>query len=102
MGLSLLSWMHSADGLYCRRGPVCDIEKPIGSPNVNGYRTKCEFTIGTDLDGKPTVGFLLGLYKLGVTAVLDPSDCLNVPDVAKRIARAMQVCIRYKMESVSF
>lgn len=94
--------MHSADGLYCRRGPVCDIEKPIGSPNVNGYRTKCEFTIGTDLDGKPTVGFLLGLYKLGVTAVLDPSDCLNVPDVAKRIARAMQVCIRYKMSSVSF
>ncbi|KAI8137729.1 S-adenosyl-L-methionine-dependent methyltransferase [Fennellomyces sp. T-0311] len=68
----------------------CKMEDPIPSPDMNGYRTKCEFTIGKDLDGKPTVGFLLGLYKLGITAVLDPSDCLNVPDIAKRIAAYMQ------------
>ena len=69
----------------------CKMYDPIPSPDINGYRTKCEFTIGKDLDGKPTVGFLLGLYKLGITAVLDPKDCLNVPDIAKRIASYMQV-----------
>ncbi|KAG2226720.1 hypothetical protein INT45_001067 [Circinella minor] len=72
----------------------CRMEDPIPSPDINGYRTKCEFTIGKDLEGKPTVGFLLGLYKLGITAVLDPKDCLNVPDIAKRIASYMQDYIR--------
>ncbi|KAI9255623.1 S-adenosyl-L-methionine-dependent methyltransferase [Phascolomyces articulosus] len=72
----------------------CKMYDPVPSPDINGYRTKCEFTIGKDLDGKPTVGFLLGLYKLGITAVLDPKDCLNVPDKAKRVASYMQDYIR--------
>ena len=80
-----------SDLYHCRGRLPCKMEDPIASPDLNGYRTKCEFTIGKDLEGKPTVGFLLGLYKLGITAVLDPSDCLNVPDIAKRIAAKMQV-----------
>lgn len=63
----------------------------IASPFTEGYRTKCEFSIGTDLDGRPSVGFLLGLYKDGITAVLSPQDCLHVGEKAKRIAGAMQV-----------
>jgi hypothetical protein len=31
----------------------------IESPVVDGYRTKVEMTIGTDLEGKATVGFLV-------------------------------------------
>ncbi|KAI9313152.1 S-adenosyl-L-methionine-dependent methyltransferase [Dichotomocladium elegans] len=77
-----------------RKGLPCTFEPPIGSPELNGYRSKCEFTIGFDLEGNPTVGFLLGLYKMGVTAVLDPSECIHVSDTAKRIARAMQDYVR--------
>ncbi|KAI8079452.1 S-adenosyl-L-methionine-dependent methyltransferase [Thamnidium elegans] len=62
----------------------------IQSPLVNGYRTKCEFTIGRDLSGKKTVGFLLGLYRDGVTAVLNPDDCLHVSEKAKQVAKAME------------
>ncbi|KAI9494021.1 S-adenosyl-L-methionine-dependent methyltransferase [Zychaea mexicana] len=84
----------TAKPVHRRSRMPCKMYDPIGSPEVNGYRTKCEFTIGKDLDGKPTVGFLLGLYKLGITAVLDPKDCLNVPEIAKRIASSMQDYIR--------
>jgi tRNA (uracil-5-)-methyltransferase len=67
----------------------CDVLEPIPSPVVDGYRTKCEFTIGTNLDGKPTVGFLLGSFRDGVVTVLDPSESLNVPSIAKEIAKDM-------------
>ncbi|RUP50139.1 hypothetical protein BC936DRAFT_140227 [Jimgerdemannia flammicorona] len=66
----------------------------IPSPNTEGYRTKCEFTIGFDLDGNRTVGFLLGLYKDGVTAVLEPQECVHVGDAAKKVATAMQNYVR--------
>lgn len=64
---------------------------PIASPITRGYRTKCEFTIGKNPDGEPTVGFLLGLYRHGITSVHSPEDCLHVPDISKRIAKAMEV-----------
>ncbi|RCI05929.1 tRNA methyltransferase 2, partial [Rhizopus stolonifer] len=67
-----------------------EIQDTIQSPIVNGYRTKCEFTIGKDLDSDKTVGFLLGLYRDGHTAVLGPEECLHVPDIAKQIAKAME------------
>ncbi|KAF7728548.1 tRNA methyltransferase 2 [Apophysomyces ossiformis] len=68
----------------------CDLLDPIGSPTINGYRTKCEFTIGRNPDSEPAVGFLLGLYRDGITSVMDPKECLHVPEVAKRIAKAME------------
>lgn len=71
----------------------CEILDTIQSPAVNGYRTKCEFTIGKNLEGKETVGFLLGLYRDGITAVLSSDECLHVPEKAKEIARTMEVFI---------
>jgi tRNA (uracil-5-)-methyltransferase len=68
----------------------CDVLEPIPSSVVDGYRTKCEFTIGTNLDGKPTVGFLLGSFRDGVVTVLDLSESLNVPSIAKKIAKDME------------
>ncbi|ORZ01756.1 S-adenosyl-L-methionine-dependent methyltransferase [Syncephalastrum racemosum] len=73
---------------------VCQVLDPLPAPNLEGYRSKCEFTIGYDLDNQPTVGFLLGLYKKGVTAVLEPSQCKHIPPVAKKIAKAMQDYVR--------
>ena len=71
----------------------CEILDTIQSPAVNGYRTKCEFTIGKNLEGKETVGFLLGLYRDGITAVLSSDECLHVPEKAKEIAKTMEVFI---------
>ncbi|CAO3648323.1 unnamed protein product [Mucor hiemalis] len=72
----------------------CEVLDPIGSPEIDGYRTKCEFTIGFDLNNEPAVGFLLGLYREGVTNVLEPSECKNVSDTAKNIARLMGDYVR--------
>lgn len=77
----------------CSPDDACQILDPIQSPITHGYRTKCEFTIGKNIQGERTVGFLLGQYRDGVTAVLEPYDCLHVSDNAKEIVRAMEVII---------
>ncbi|CAO3695142.1 unnamed protein product [Rhizopus stolonifer] len=77
-----------------REDPVYQILEPIQSPLTEGYRTKCEFTIGKNLDGEKTVGFLLGQYRDGVTSVLDPQECLHVSEKAKEVAKAMEDYIR--------
>ncbi|GAA5797290.1 hypothetical protein HPULCUR_002671 [Helicostylum pulchrum] len=82
------------DWAYEKGALPCEVLDPIGSPVTEGYRTKCEFTIGYNLNREPTVGFLLGLYRDGVTSVLEPSACLNVPDVAKKIAAVMNEYIK--------
>ncbi|CEI96020.1 hypothetical protein RMCBS344292_10191 [Rhizopus microsporus] len=73
---------------------ACQILDPIQSPITHGYRTKCEFTIGKNIQGERKVGFLLGQYRDGVTAVLEPYDCLHVSDKAKEIVRAMERYVR--------
>ncbi|KAI7871032.1 S-adenosyl-L-methionine-dependent methyltransferase [Spinellus fusiger] len=72
----------------------CSVESIIPSPEINGYRTKCEFTIGRNLDNEPVTGFLLGLFRKGITSVLDPSECLHVSPITKRIAQAMTDYVR--------
>ncbi|RHZ45268.1 hypothetical protein Glove_682g22 [Diversispora epigaea] len=72
----------------------CEVRTIISSPILEGYRNKCEFTIGKNLNGEKTVGFLLGAYKDGLNAVLEPEKSLNVSEVAKKIATAMQTYVR--------
>ncbi|KAI9498733.1 S-adenosyl-L-methionine-dependent methyltransferase [Zychaea mexicana] len=83
-----IGWAFEKNGL------PFEVLDPIASPEINGYRTKCEFTIGRNPESEPTVGFLLGLYRHGITSVLGPDDCLHVPDISKRIASAMQDYVR--------
>lgn len=54
---------------YSKTGEICEIEAIIPSPEITGYRNKCEFTIGVDTEGKPCVGFNLGQFREGVFAV---------------------------------
>lgn len=70
--------------------------EPIASPEINGYRTKCEFSIGTNLNDERSVGFLLGMYKEGQTRVQSPAELSNIPDVAKKIANGMEVSTGYR------
>ncbi|KAJ3030516.1 UNVERIFIED_CONTAM: tRNA methyltransferase 2 [Siphonaria sp. JEL0065] len=79
---------------------ICPLEDVVHSPVIDDYRTKCEFTIGFDLDGNKAVGFLLGLYKEGVTTVLPPTDCKNVPSAAKFVAAKLQEFIQASELSV--
>ncbi|KAF8394987.1 hypothetical protein HHK36_018926 [Tetracentron sinense] len=71
-------------------GLSCKLEGILESPIVNGYRNKCEFSVGYSLQGKPTVGFLLGNFREGVTAVEEPVDCPNVSRIACKFASIFQ------------
>ncbi|CAJ0836673.1 9774_t:CDS:10 [Entrophospora sp. SA101] len=72
----------------------CDFLPILRSPITEGYRNKCEFTIGLNLDKEKTVGFLLGAYKDGLVSVLEPNKTIHVSDVAKKLAKGMQDYVR--------
>eukprot|EP00850_Spirogloea_muscicola_P022186 SM000281S10754 [mRNA] locus=s281:108583:112559:- [translate_table: standard] len=74
----------STEGLPCE---VLDI---LESPQVDEYRNKCEFTVGRTVAGAIEVGFQLGMFREGVTAVEEPSSCRNVSRVAKAYAASMR------------
>lgn len=86
-GVSLPEWILKAREIG---GLPCTLEGIIQSPLVNGYRNKCEFSLGKSLQGKHTVGFLLGNFREGVTAVEEPVDCPNVSRIACKYASAFQ------------
>lgn len=45
-------------------GLSCKLEGILESPVIDGYRNKCEFSVGHSLAGKKTVGFMLGNFRL--------------------------------------
>ncbi|KAI8809448.1 S-adenosyl-L-methionine-dependent methyltransferase [Cladochytrium replicatum] len=87
-----LKWIEAAE--KANEGLPCELLPVVGSPIENYYRNKCEFTIGRNQNGEKTVGFLLGLFKDGITSVHEPTDCLHVSVQAKAIAAALQKYIR--------
>lgn len=75
-------------------GRCCPQAEIVRAPATEGYRNKCEFTIGTGADGRPCVGFRLGQYRDGVTTVADPSGCAHVSAEMKRVVAAVQQVVR--------
>lgn len=73
-----------------RGGLCCQFDGVVASPLLDGYRNKCEFTIGHSLDGKRVVGFLLGNFREGCSAVMEPAECRNVSSNARMYAKALQ------------
>ncbi|KAL5130247.1 Zinc finger CCCH domain-containing protein 24 [Glycine soja] len=86
-GVSLPEWILKSREIG---GLPCKLEGIIASPIVNGYRNKCEFSVGYSLEGKVTVGFMLGNFREGVTAVEEAVDCPNVSTVACKYATIFQ------------
>lgn len=82
-GVSLPEWILKSREIG---GLPCKLEGILESPIVNGYRNKCEFSVGNSIQGKPTVGFMLGNFREGVTAVEEPTECPNVSRVACKYA----------------
>lgn len=71
-------------------GLCCPFDGVVASPIVDGYRNKCEFTIGCSSDGRRVVGFLLGNFRQGRNIVLEPDRCQNVSPIARSYAGAFQ------------
>ncbi|XP_072985162.1 zinc finger CCCH domain-containing protein 24 [Typha latifolia] len=71
-------------------GLPCKLEGILESPIINGYRSKCEFSVGYSLQGKRTVGFMLGNFREGVTAVEEPVNCPNVSKISCKYAMIFQ------------
>ncbi|KAJ3340359.1 tRNA methyltransferase 2 [Gonapodya sp. JEL0774] len=90
--VSDLEWLETSlkanDGLPC---PFLDI---VPSPVTESYRTKCEFSVGRNLSQELTVGFLLGGFRDGDMAVMDPSETKHVSKPALALARIMQSHVR--------
>ncbi|KAK8939237.1 Zinc finger CCCH domain-containing protein 24 [Platanthera zijinensis] len=71
-------------------GLPCKFEGILESPIIDGYRNKCEFSVGCSLEGKQTVGFMLGNFRNGVTAVEEPHNCPNISRLSCKYARLFQ------------
>ena len=78
--LPILSTSHTTNISHPSEG-VANVERIVPSPIVNGYRNKCEFSIGQHPEsGKPVVGFRLSSYKKGSVAVVGIDHLPIVPD----------------------
>ncbi|KAJ8504595.1 hypothetical protein OPV22_005481 [Ensete ventricosum] len=71
-------------------GLPCKFEGILESPLTNGYRNKCEFSVGVSLKGKPTVGFMVGNFREGITAIEEPINCPNVSRISSEYALIFQ------------
>ncbi|KAG0477558.1 hypothetical protein HPP92_012277 [Vanilla planifolia] len=71
-------------------GLPCKLEGILKSPLVDGYRNKCEFSVGLSVDGRRTVGFMLGNFRDGMIAVEEPSGCPNVSRISCKYAMVFQ------------
>ncbi|XP_064083024.1 LOW QUALITY PROTEIN: uncharacterized protein LOC135199038 [Macrobrachium nipponense] len=78
-----------------RKGQVCEVEEIVPSPQVDGYRNKCEFTIGINPeDGLPTVGFRVSSYKSGSLAVGPVAHLVHIPKAMKDVTKVFQEFVR--------
>lgn len=64
---------------------ICELLPIVGSPVLEGYRNKCEFTIGKTMEGEIMVGNRLSSYAAGCTSVAD-IDELKMPTEQMRLA----------------
>lgn len=60
----------------------------IRSPEVVGYRNKCEFTFGRNATGAPEVGFRVSSFDDGAL-IASPQDSPTVPNAMKIVARTL-------------
>ncbi|KAH7662639.1 (Uracil-5)-methyltransferase family protein [Dioscorea alata] len=85
--ISLPEWILKSRDIG---GLPCKLEGIIESPLINGYRNKCEFSVGYSSQGKRTVGFMLGNFREGITAVEEPINCPNVSEISCKFALIFQ------------
>lgn len=65
--------------------PICELRKIIPSPVIEGYRNKCEFSIGRTVEGEVMVGNRLSSYASGCTSVASIEE-LKMPTEKMKLA----------------
>merc|ERR1719187_848746 len=74
-------------------GVRCSASNTIPSPVLEKYRTKDQFSVMTDIQGKVTVGFFVGNKREGVVCV-EPSTINIIRDSHKEVASVYQKLLR--------
>ena len=83
-GGDLLSWESLAQ-----------VEDIVKSPVVNGYRNKCEFSVGLHPETQEiTVGFRLASYKKGSVSVVGVEDLPIVSDKMVQVTKHFEAFVR--------
>jgi tRNA (uracil-5-)-methyltransferase len=75
-------------------GAAAPLPAIVRAPQLEAYRSKSEFSVGRDLQGRPAVGFLHGSFRDGVTAVGDASRCRHTGHAARAYAALLQRFLR--------
>ncbi|CAH0564921.1 unnamed protein product [Brassicogethes aeneus] len=76
-------------------GLPCEFLKVRSAEPYDGYRNKCEFSVGIDEEtGLKTVGFRIGAYVNGVTGVGPVENLKHIPDSMKIAVRVFQDLVR--------
>ncbi|KAK4319103.1 hypothetical protein Pmani_009936 [Petrolisthes manimaculis] len=78
-----------------RGGQVCEVDPIVPSPQIDGYRNKCEFSVGNNPEtGQATVGFRVASYKAGSMCVAPVSHLKNIPLKMKDVVKEFEVVVR--------
>ncbi|XP_042218009.1 tRNA (uracil-5-)-methyltransferase homolog A-like isoform X2 [Homarus americanus] len=89
----LVEWVHWQK--LRRGGQICEMDDIIPSPVTDGYRNKCEFSIGINPDNNlPTVGFRIASYKEGSMHVAPVNHLCHLPDQMKRVVTEFEKFVR--------
>ena len=71
------------------------LEPIVRSPVIQGYRNKCEFSVGHHPETNDiTVGFRLASYKKGSVAVVGVTDIPFVSEVMKAVVSSFESFVR--------
>uniref|UniRef100_F1KXT9 tRNA (uracil(54)-C(5))-methyltransferase n=1 Tax=Ascaris suum TaxID=6253 RepID=F1KXT9_ASCSU len=91
LATTLVRQMVSANVKDARAINAWKLVQPIRrSPQTSGYRNKCEFTVGHDLEGNICVGFVGGRFSASLHYILPMDKCTNISDRMKGIVNAFQ------------
>ncbi|XP_066257719.1 tRNA (uracil-5-)-methyltransferase homolog A [Euwallacea similis] len=76
-------------------GLPCELLNIRYSDQIDGYRNKCEFSVGINPETQlPTVGFRIGAYANGKTGVGPVEDLRHIPDSMKIVVTVFQKFVR--------
>ncbi|CAG9856575.1 unnamed protein product [Phyllotreta striolata] len=89
----LQKWIENQKVLY--NGLPCELSNIRYADENNGYRNKCEFTVGLDEETKlPTVGFRIGSYVNGTTGVGPVENLMHIPESMKLAVKLFEKFVR--------
>lgn len=86
------NFIESQRKLY--NGLPCELKPIKRSPLIDGYRNKCEFTVGRDSDGERVVGFRVGSYCSGRTDVSSVYNLRHISDKMKLAVKLFEKFVR--------